>query len=714
MHPFGLRRHHKFKREPQDIPTHTKILFVKVKLMKKYFGILGLVMFLHVFQAFSQRQGSTCPDDLFAYQDKTTRLWGYVDFTTEWVIPASYIKALPFRGKRALVMKGNKWGAIDCQGFMHINAEYDDFSPFNGDRVWVKKDGLWGLISDKGQVIVRPQFSEITIVNTESNSVWVKKGDLWGIFSANPPKMLLAPQFISFVNISSETSIVRLGDSLGVLNHSNATYNIKPVLSDAIRYDKKRIAINKGGQWGLITEFGGTAIETIYDTIIWKRTGLVQVKKGNFYGLMSYKGDTLTEIKYDYIGDFVENFPAPAKLKGKWGYVTNFGKNAIVPQYEVASSFFQGLAIVQKAGKSGLIDRTNKVILPLKYDSLVKPAGLGSYLAKEGNTWEFIGYNGSPLGSGSKYEYIESADTTGLTRIREKGKYGFFNVALRKSELPATYDNAIGFYKSLAIVMQNGVWGVINVSGTPVIPMQFESVSLVIINGKSFYEVEKESKKGLFNAQGKQVVSTEYELIAPVDENTFKVVKNKKYGVIKADGEAVVDLKYDHLSNRTSNPGWPEFPAVYTKGKKTGLVNSKGEEVYTGAAPVTYAGENLYITHKDDKAGLLRNTGVWVAEPVFDAIRPFADKLAAVKQAGNWGFMSVQGKINIPATYEEAGDFYKNSAVVKLNSKWGVIDKAGKLRVAAKFEKYQDLGNGNRILSIGSVNYQLTDNFRVK
>lgn len=682
--------------------------------MKKIFSIACVLIFFASLQVSAQRQGASCPDDLFAYQDKTTRLWGYVDFTTEWVIPPTYIKALPFRGKRALVMKGSKWGAIDCSGFMHINAEYDDFSPFNGDRVWVKKDRLWGLISDKGQIIARPQFQEINIVNTESNSVWIKKDGLWGIFSANPPKMLMPPQFISIVNISSETSIVRLGDSLGVLNHSNATYTIKPCLSDAIRYDKKRIAINKGGHWGLITEFGGTAIEPIYDTIIWKRTGLVQVSKGTLSGLMSYKGDTLTEIKYEAIGNFVENFPAPVKLKGKWGYVTNFGKNAIAPQYEAASSFFQGLAIVQKAGKMGLIDRSNKIILPLQYDSLVKPTGLNAYLGKQDNTWEFIGYTGVPLGSNAKFDYIAAADTNSLTRVKDKGKYGFFNVALRKLELPAQYDNADGFYKSLAIVKQGSAWGVINITGAFTIPAQFEHINLTLINGKNFFEVEKEAKKGIFNAQGKEVVAVEYDMIAPADENTFKVVKNKKYGVIKASGEVSVDLKYESLSNRTANPTWPEFPAIFTKGKKTGLVNAKGEEIYTGSSAIFYAGENLYITQKDGKYGLLKNTGAWVVEPALEEIKPFEDKLAAVKQLDKWGFISVQGKINIPAVYEEVGNFYKNSAAVKLNGKWGVIDKAGKLRVAAKFDHYQDLGNGHRILSIGGINYQLADNFRVK
>lgn len=43
-------------------------------------------------------------------------------------------------------------------------------------------------------------------------------------------------------------------------------------------------------------------------------------------------------------------------------------KEFIPPQYDMALSFFEGLAVVSVGGKDGVIDKTGKEIVPPKYD----------------------------------------------------------------------------------------------------------------------------------------------------------------------------------------------------------------------------------------------------------------------------------------------------------------------------------------------------------
>ncbi len=48
-------------------------------------------------------------------------------------------------------------------------------------------------------------------------------------------------------------------------------------------------------------------------------------------------------------------------------------------------------------------------------------------------------------------------------------------------------------------------------------------------------------------------------------------------------------------------------------------------------------------------------------------------------KGGKWGYINKQGKIVIPAQFEEAGDFENGKAEVKFNSKRVFIDKRGRI-----------------------------------
>ncbi len=53
---------------------------------------------------------------------------------------------------------------------------------------------------------------------------------------------------------------------------------------------------------------------------------------------------------------------------GKWGFIDKTGKVVIPLQYDYASNFSEGLALVKKDGKSGFVDKTGKAVIPLQYD----------------------------------------------------------------------------------------------------------------------------------------------------------------------------------------------------------------------------------------------------------------------------------------------------------------------------------------------------------
>ena len=54
---------------------------------------------------------------------------------------------------------------------------------------------------------------------------------------------------------------------------------------------------------------------------------------------------------------------------GKWGFADTLGKMVIVPQWDTANDFSEGLAVVGLNSKYGFIDETGTEKIPIKYDN---------------------------------------------------------------------------------------------------------------------------------------------------------------------------------------------------------------------------------------------------------------------------------------------------------------------------------------------------------
>ena len=71
---------------------------------------------------------------------------------------------------------------------------------------------------------------------------------------------------------------------------------------------------------------------------------------------------------YNYVGDFSEGLARVERLNGKYGFIDKTDKVVIPIKYDYAWSFSKGLAKVELNGKYGFIDKSGKVVIPIKYD----------------------------------------------------------------------------------------------------------------------------------------------------------------------------------------------------------------------------------------------------------------------------------------------------------------------------------------------------------
>lgn len=101
--------------------------------------------------------------------------------------------------------------------------------------------------------------------------------------------------------------------------------------------------------------------------------------------------------------------PAPFKLKEgtRWGYINNEGRTVIEPRYEYAEDFQEnGLAIVQRNDKSGLIDSSGREKVRPAY-SFIAPFSEGRAVVSDAKGYTLIDERGKQV-TAARYDYLNS------------------------------------------------------------------------------------------------------------------------------------------------------------------------------------------------------------------------------------------------------------------------------------------------------------------
>lgn len=85
------------------------------------------------------------------------------------------------------------------------------------------------------------------------------------------------------------------------------------------------------------------------------------------YGYINGNGQIVVLPKYDFAWEFKEGM-SPMKLNGKYGYINDDGDEVVPPKYDHAWMFSDGLSVVKVGDKFGFIDKTGKLVVPAIYE----------------------------------------------------------------------------------------------------------------------------------------------------------------------------------------------------------------------------------------------------------------------------------------------------------------------------------------------------------
>lgn len=385
-------------------------------------------------------------------------LWGFTNKEGKEIIPCRYRKVSKFQEGYAAVQLGNKWGFIDANGKIIIEFKYRRVGNFSNGLAWVATgsgvgfinssgdkvippkydraydfenkvarvivDGEYGLINELGEYFLRPKYNNIEPFN-ENGVAIVQIGReriRYGILSATGD-LLTDKKYKKIEPFKEGFAVVQLKNKFGYIDRLGQLV-IDCNYSKASSFSEGLAAVQKNGQCGYIDRRGKEVIPLIYSRCLDFEEGKAIVYRG------MPKAGVIDRSGHEIIAPSIKGLVGFSNKRGlirdgnfNYYYITEEAKFH-EGYYDYAQAFHHGIAIVQKAGKWGIINQNGMPIISPKYDK-IEPFEKGYAKVKINGFSGLTNLEGEMIVK-PDYEYISYAGN-GLYRVEQGDKVGYFN-----------------------------------------------------------------------------------------------------------------------------------------------------------------------------------------------------------------------------------------------------------------------------------------------
>lgn len=346
--------------------------------------------------------------------------------------------------------------------------------------------------------------------------------------------------------------------------------------------------VKSEGHYGVLSQKAGVTIPPVFDKITEYDSGnnhLLLVQKDTLFGAYNFAGKQIAEPVYEHLEPFWSESPKlalSARRNGKYGILGMSGAATIPLTYRYRLYYGAKQAFITYSDdnhfrKIGALDTTGKPLLPAVFGLIYQPEGgnclfvmvhsgnrkFGVYDLSGNKVLDTIYSSYEPFGAISENDHSEPAKCYQFSLSDGKRlKYGLFNVRNLQWIVPCEYDRynisknylligkgndenrVMGLvdregkfavplqypdldYREddrIAVVQQNGNYGVIDFKGTVLLPFRYKRLTLLpeYTTGRNAFPLPKghfifsqDSLCGLMKLNQKVIIPAKYIAIVP-------------------------------------------------------------------------------------------------------------------------------------------------------------------------------------------------------
>ena len=515
---------------------------------------------------------------------------------------------------------------------VQLHYKVEEISEYN--YFTLEQNQKYGVIDKNGNIVIEAEYEAVQIPNpSKAIFVCVKKYNEntkeYETVVYNEKKEVL---FSNYKNVQS----------ISIYTNVNST-----------PYEKSVLTYKENEKYGLINLEGKQITKPVYDEIssINYKEGTFLVKQNELEGIINMKGKVIIKCEYESVTSdnyYSENgynkqagFIVSKKTEDgyRYGYVNYRGTIILNPIYtqlervtEIANE--KGVYFIAfKNGQAGLL-KNNKEILNYEYEDI-------------------------------QYNVLGSIFVT-----KRNGKYGAVNLE-GTTVLYPEYDNVYTGGMYLNALKDKDIF-IFDLNGNKI---ETNEVSKTKTENANYYiTIDKNNKYKVVDSKDNIIIDKDYTYIEYLPGDYFIVERDSKSGIIDSNGKSVIELKYDSISriNETDI-------LQMEKDKNIALYNLNMKEIVSmdNAIVKEVKDEKAYILLYSDTdfKYLDKNGNILTSQNLFENNPLFAKNIN-----GKWGFVDKEGNLKVQNDYELVTDFNKYGfAGIKKDGKWGSINQNGEI-----------------------------------
>lgn len=298
------------------------------------------------------------------------------------------------------------------------------------------------------------------------------------------------------------------------------------------------IIIKKDGKFTFADLDGQRSTDQFYDVLSVADNGMYYFKQGAVQGFLDENHRVVFSTEETIATNVSEEFVIYS-ANGKKGFINIANGDRIKAVYDAVQDFSEGLAAVQIGGATGFINTSGELVIACEY-------------------------------SNNAFYQFKSGLCNVMVGSADKGNLKAFYINSDGSKMfDKEFDYCMPFSEERAFVSEGGVWYLIDIDGQRVGDSEFgpyvKTVPGVFRDGKAV--VVKEGMYGIINRDGEYVVSPRYEQISEISDGGAVFKMDGLYGYMTTEGSVVITPRYQSLTN------FKNGLAVFCQDQKYGVVD---------------------------------------------------------------------------------------------------------------------------------------------